>query len=123
MNKPRGNTPKTYRLSEQTISRIAGLQKQYDISTATNLVTYAIDQLWESHGDQLRPTHAEPVQPIPTPAPEPENVSQGQPQTTNQVARRKSWAEIQREQLEAKAAAAGVCPDCGDKAEWCSCVK
>jgi len=61
MNKPRGNTPKTYRLSEQTISRIAGLQKQYDIQTATDLVSYAIDRLWEAPGDELRQTHEPPV--------------------------------------------------------------
>lgn len=34
---------------------------------------------------------------------------------------RKSWQEREREKLEKAAAAKGVCPDCGDAAEYCSC--
>lgn len=101
---------KTYSLPLETVELIASLANDY--GSQRKVIEMAVYALAGEPLPEVTPVRRRVI-PRPVPAPESEP-AQG-------PAVRKSFAEQRREKLEADARAAGVCPDCGDKAEFCSC--
>lgn len=101
---------KTYSLPLEVVELIASLANDYGSQRKvieTAVYALAGEPLPDAAPKrQIRAEPAEPDEPTPNPT---------------QPPARKSWAEQQREKKVRDAAAAGVCPDCGDVAEFCSC--
>lgn len=96
------NVTKTYSLPLEVVELIASLANEY--GSQRKVIELAVTQL---AGEPL------PIAPMHGTKP-----TQLAPAATGLP---KSFAEQKRERLEAEARAAGVCPDCGDKAGYCSC--
>lgn len=98
---------KTYSLPLEVVELIASLANDYGSQRKViETAVYALAGEPLPDAAPKRQIRAEPDEPTPNPT---------------QPPARKSWAEQQREKKVRDAAAAGVCPDCGDVAEFCSC--
>ncbi len=116
---------KNFRFEDVTLKQITALAGQWEVSE-TAAVARAIQEAWEAPvegriviGSAEIPLPVE-GQVLNIPASEPV-VESRVPYERPEKPLPKSFAQKQREDLERRAAVAGVCPDCGDKLPWCSC--